>query len=125
MAYNRYANLIYGKPLEDFLKIKRHLGGKPMKTGTDPDHPIHPVAKTIFVMLVALVAGLYLLHVFNLVAVGIGLVIAAYVPWSIRAANQWEKAVVLRLGKFIGLKGPGWFLIIPLSIRSTNISTSG
>jgi len=32
---------------------------------------------------------------------------------TIRIANQWEKAVVLRLGKFKKLKGPGIFFVIP------------
>jgi regulator of protease activity HflC (stomatin/prohibitin superfamily) len=33
---------------------------------------------------------------------------------AIRLAAQWEKAVVFRLGKFHGMKGPGLFAIIPL-----------
>jgi regulator of protease activity HflC (stomatin/prohibitin superfamily) len=28
-------------------------------------------------------------------------------------ANQWERAVVLRLGRFVGLRGPGLFWIVP------------
>ncbi|HXI11880.1 MAG TPA: slipin family protein [Thermoanaerobaculia bacterium] len=34
--------------------------------------------------------------------------------FSIKIAQQWEKAVVLRFGKFIGLRGPGLFAIIPI-----------
>jgi regulator of protease activity HflC (stomatin/prohibitin superfamily) len=30
-----------------------------------------------------------------------------------RVAQQWERAVVLRLGKFVGLQGPGLFWIVP------------
>jgi regulator of protease activity HflC (stomatin/prohibitin superfamily) len=33
---------------------------------------------------------------------------------AIRLAAQWEKAVVFRLGKFSGMKGPGLFTIVPL-----------
>ena len=33
---------------------------------------------------------------------------------AIRLAAQWEKAVVFRLGKFHGIKGPGLFMIVPL-----------
>lgn len=33
---------------------------------------------------------------------------------SLKTADQWEKAVVLRLGKYRGLKGPGFFMIIPI-----------
>lgn len=31
-----------------------------------------------------------------------------------RVARQWERAVVLRLGRFIGLRGPGLFWVVPL-----------
>jgi regulator of protease activity HflC (stomatin/prohibitin superfamily) len=34
--------------------------------------------------------------------------------FSIKVANQWEKAVVLRFGKFQALRGPGLFFIIPI-----------
>ena len=30
-----------------------------------------------------------------------------------RVARQWERAVVLRLGRFVGLRGPGLFWIVP------------
>jgi regulator of protease activity HflC (stomatin/prohibitin superfamily) len=30
-----------------------------------------------------------------------------------RIAQQWERAVVLRLGRFVGLRGPGLFWIVP------------
>jgi regulator of protease activity HflC (stomatin/prohibitin superfamily) len=33
---------------------------------------------------------------------------------SIKVANQWERVVVLRLGHFLSLKGPGLFFIIPV-----------
>src|SRR5437870_4231541 len=31
-----------------------------------------------------------------------------------KIAQQWERAVVLRLGRFVGLRGPGLFWIVPL-----------
>jgi regulator of protease activity HflC (stomatin/prohibitin superfamily) len=37
-----------------------------------------------------------------------------YIQFALRVANQWEKAIVLRLGRFRGLKGPGLFWIIPI-----------
>lgn len=40
--------------------------------------------------------------------------IATYLLFAIKVAPQWEKAVVLRLGKFKALKGPGLFWIIPI-----------
>ncbi len=40
--------------------------------------------------------------------------IGLYIFFALRIANQWEKAIVLRLGRFRGLKGPGPFWIIPV-----------
>ncbi|MDD1670702.1 MAG: slipin family protein [Methanomicrobiales archaeon] len=44
-------------------------------------------------------------------------IIAVVVAASFKVADQWEKAVLLRLGKYFGLKGPGPFLIIPIVDR--------
>ncbi len=41
-------------------------------------------------------------------------VLAIVVSLAIKVADQWEKAVVLRLGKFRSLNGPGLFIIIPV-----------
>jgi regulator of protease activity HflC (stomatin/prohibitin superfamily) len=45
---------------------------------------------------------------------GISFLIALLVSSSIKIADQWEKAVVLRLGRFNSLRGPGLFYIIPI-----------
>lgn len=37
-----------------------------------------------------------------------------YCLYALKVASQWEKAVVLRLGKFHALRGPGVFWIIPI-----------
>jgi regulator of protease activity HflC (stomatin/prohibitin superfamily) len=39
---------------------------------------------------------------------------ALYVLFALKVADQWEKMIVLRLGKFQGLKGPGAFWITPV-----------
>jgi len=39
---------------------------------------------------------------------------ALIISASIKIADQWEKAVVLRLGRFQALRGPGLFFIIPI-----------
>ena len=39
---------------------------------------------------------------------------ALYLLFALKIARQWEKAVVLRLGKFHGLRGPGLFWIMPI-----------
>jgi regulator of protease activity HflC (stomatin/prohibitin superfamily) len=42
------------------------------------------------------------------------LLIGTYMLFALRVASQWEKAVVLRLGRFHGLRGPGLFWLIPI-----------
>lgn len=42
------------------------------------------------------------------------LLIGSWFLFAIQVARQWEKAVVLRFGRFIGLRGPGLFFILPL-----------
>jgi len=46
-------------------------------------------------------------------AVIIGLIAGIVLAQSPKVARQWERAVVLRLGKYRGLRGPGLFWIIP------------
>lgn len=43
----------------------------------------------------------------------LGVLLGFLLAQSPKIARQWERAVVLRLGKFIGLRGPGLFWIIP------------
>jgi regulator of protease activity HflC (stomatin/prohibitin superfamily) len=45
---------------------------------------------------------------------GIFFLVALIVSSAIKIADQWEKAVVLRLGRFHSLRGPGLFFIIPI-----------
>jgi len=46
-----------------------------------------------------------------------GAVVGIVLMQSPRVAQQWERAVVLRLGRFVGLRGPGLFWIVPLMDR--------
>ena len=50
-------------------------------------------------------------------AIGVGAIVGLLLGTSIKIADQWEKAVVLRLGKYQGLKGPGPFMVIPIVDR--------
>ena len=38
------------------------------------------------------------------------------VLFALKMANEWEKAIVLRAGKFRGLRGPGLFWIVPVDV---------
>ncbi len=52
---------------------------------------------------------------YGILAAGLG--VSVYLSLAPRVAEQWENGVVLRLGKFVGLRGPGLFWIIPLVDR--------
>ena len=56
--------------------------------------------------------GAYLLGKPAVFAVGI--VAGVYFLLAIQVADQWEKTAVLRLGRYVGLRGPGAFHIIPI-----------
>ena len=68
---------------------------------------------------VAIVAGLVGLGIWQYQSSGAPLplivlaLVALVAMQSPRIAQQWERAVVLRLGRFIGLRGPGLFWIVP------------
>ena len=40
-------------------------------------------------------------------------IVAILIPQAIKVADQWERAVVLRLGKLSAIRGPGIFFIVP------------
>ncbi len=44
----------------------------------------------------------------------LSVVVGIVLMFALKIANQWEKAIVLRFGKFRGLAGPGMFWIIPI-----------
>ncbi len=55
---------------------------------------------------------------FTLMVTGVILIVViALLSMAIKIANQWERAVVLFLGRFVGIKGPGLFLIVPFLSR--------
>jgi regulator of protease activity HflC (stomatin/prohibitin superfamily) len=58
------------------------------------------------------------MDIFTLIIIAIILLIVIVIlAMAIRIANQWERAVVLFLGKFVGIRGPGLFLIVPVLNR--------
>jgi len=40
-------------------------------------------------------------------------IVAIVIPQAIKVADQWERAIVLRLGKLSAIRGPGLFVIVP------------
>ena len=66
------------------------------------------IAMALFVIFGA--AGLGLTTMLgNRLPLIVGLLAGVYLLFSIKVADQCEKVAVLRLGRFVGLRGPGWF----------------
>ena len=49
----------------------------------------------------------------QIAGIGFGIV-AVYVLFALKMANNWERFVILRAGKLSSVKGPGLFMIIPV-----------
>ncbi|QVL34065.1 slipin family protein [Telmatocola sphagniphila] len=79
-----------------------------------------PFATLIFFVFIAIGGGVaYAVYSPNspmpsIVSGIVAFAIAVVSALSIRVADQWDKAVILRLGQFRSLKGPGLFCIIPI-----------
>jgi regulator of protease activity HflC (stomatin/prohibitin superfamily) len=75
--------------------------------------PINRVAVMVFALCIgagaAVSSGIH--HPAPLI-VGAGL--GLYLLFAIKIVQQWEKVALLRLGKYVGLRGPGLFYIIPV-----------
>jgi regulator of protease activity HflC (stomatin/prohibitin superfamily) len=64
------------------------------------------------------VAGaLFLAGIAPPLAAAAGLSVGILLALSIKYTDQWEKAVLLRLGRYRGLRGPGYFAIVPIIDR--------
>ncbi len=88
-----------------------------MKTTSTVFGNFNPVSISVLVLLLALSIGLYVLRVIMEPVLVICIIGSILIASSIQIADQWEKAVVLRMGKFNGQRGPGIFLIIPILDR--------
>jgi regulator of protease activity HflC (stomatin/prohibitin superfamily) len=78
---------------------------------------LNPIAATVLIIMLGISISLYITEIFNTIIFIISLVVSIFIGFSIKIADQWEKAVVLRMGNYKGLKGPGLFMIIPILDR--------
>lgn len=72
----------------------------------------NPISVSVMLLVIILSLALFALHRIELSI--IFMVALGLLSVSMRIADQWEHAVVLRMGKFQGLKGPGVFFILPI-----------
>lgn len=82
----------------------------------------NPVSLTVFliIMAISILAGVFLDLTLRApdwaiaAVITVGVLKGFYFLLAIKIANQWEKAIVLRFGKFQRLAGPGLFWVIPI-----------
>src|SRR5512137_793383 len=91
-------------------------------TVDNSDQGSHVSGISFFMFIVALVIGFVgSVTMFNsgtgfawvLLYFGFWFFVGVVCMYSLRVARQWEKGVLLRLGKFRGLRGPGVFWVMP------------
>ena len=97
------------------------LGSIKRSQMTMEDYHINGLSMTIFIVLV--VAAVTAAIIMDTRGFADGTIFAVFVPlmllafymlFALKVAKQWEKAVLLRMGRMRGLKGPGMFWIIPI-----------
>src|SRR5689334_19478659 len=78
-------------------------------------HGLNAPAIVLTVLLLGVAAlSLWLLpgNVAILIA-GLLILAAVLAPLSLLMANQWERAIVLRMGRLHSVRGPGMFFVVP------------
>ena len=84
------------------------------------DQHISPIAGTLFgaSMIVSVMGAIIGEGKYSDAMIGgwvvVWMLVGIYILFALKVASQWEKVIVLRLGKFKGLRGPGMFWIIPI-----------
>ncbi len=74
---------------------------------------VNGVAVTTCLVCVAAGAAVSML-MRNPAALVVGAVVGTYLLSAIKVIQQWEKVALLRLGKYVGLRGPGLVMIVPV-----------
>lgn len=74
----------------------------------------NPISFSVLLVLITVSITLYNWGIINTLVLAISMLFSGLLASAIRIADQWERAVVLRMGKYQGLKGPGPFMIIPI-----------
>lgn len=74
----------------------------------------NPISISVLLVLIFISVVLHILHIVSTPVLLFLILLSGLLALSIRIADQWERAVVLRMGKFKGLKGPDPFMIIPI-----------
>ena len=102
------------------MESKLFRKSSPRKQSAKVDQHIPPIAVTVFAvcLMIAVLGAIVsdgrypdaLIGLWVLIWMALGI----YVLFAVKVASQWEKVIVLRLGKFQRMSGPGLFWIVPI-----------
>ena len=74
---------------------------------------MNPISALVFIIFIGGAVLARLANMPIIITIGLAL-IGIFLGYSIKMAQQWERAVVLRLGKLHAVKGPGLFILVPI-----------
>ncbi len=80
-----------------------------------PELNVNISGPAVMMMLVSLAAGFLMTYILrNPALIAVGILVGLYFLFAIKVVQQWERVALMRLGKYVGLRGPGTFMIIPV-----------
>jgi regulator of protease activity HflC (stomatin/prohibitin superfamily) len=86
---------------------------RPAIADADVQSTVSPIGLGLLAAHLAISSGVWRLVGFHWYVV-LPVLLGLYFAFSLKVAAQWQKAALLRLGKYRGLRGPGLFHVIPL-----------
>ena len=89
------------------------LGIRNLARNSSPEVHMNAISALVFLIFIggAVLTRLFDLPIWLTVVLA---VIGIFLGYSIKMAQQWERAVILRLGKLHAVKGPGLFILVPI-----------
>ena len=75
---------------------------------------MNPISAVIFIIFIGGAVLSYALRTCRFSVTVVLALIGIFLGYSVKMAQQWERAVILRLGKLHAVKGPGLFILVPI-----------
>jgi regulator of protease activity HflC (stomatin/prohibitin superfamily) len=97
----------------EVIAAARRSSRNRISSSSTPEGHMNPISAVIFVIFIggAVLARLADMPISVTVVLAL---IGIFLGYSVKMAQQWERAVILRLGKLHAVKGPGLFILIPI-----------
>jgi regulator of protease activity HflC (stomatin/prohibitin superfamily) len=93
--------------------VRRNSSNSISSTSSSTEVHMNPISALVFIVFIG-GAGLARLAEMPIAVSVVLALIGIFLGYSIKMAQQWERAVILRLGKLHAVKGPGLFILVPI-----------